>query len=113
MRIELTEADGLSTITLHGDINGRTAPQLEERLVPLIEPHARFVLDMTHVSYMSSAGLRLLLLLYRKIDRVSGRIVLACLPEMVHDTMAITGFLDFFDTYPTVALGQEAVAATP
>ena len=63
---------------------------------------------MSGISYMSSAGLRTLLMLYRQIDRLSGCIALSNLQEMIQDMMSVTGFLDFFTAYASEA---EAVTA--
>jgi anti-sigma B factor antagonist len=51
---------------------------------------------------MSSAGLRMLLVLYRSIAGSGGKVVLAGLAGDLEDTMQLTGFLDFFDHYATV-----------
>ena len=65
------------------------------------------VMDMSGVTFMSSAGLRMLLLLYRQVRANDGRVALVGLSEAIRDTMSITGFLGFFKVYDTVedALG--------
>ena len=50
---------------------------------------------MSGVEYMSSAGLRMLLSMYRQISRQNGGIVLVGLAEEIKDTMSVTGFLNF------------------
>lgn len=111
MEIELRTLDDILAATVTGVIDGRTSPLLEERLVPEIRPNAKILLDMSGVTYMSSAGLRVLLLLYRQVDARGGRVVLTGLSDMLHDTMAITGFLDFFVALPTVDAGLLALGA--
>jgi anti-sigma B factor antagonist len=56
---------------------------------------------------MSSAGLRTLLVLQRKaaektIEEQNIQIILVGLSEEIRDTMAITGFLDFFTVCETI-----------
>ena len=65
---------------------------------------------MSGVSYISSIGLRALLLLHRETANQHGRIVLTGLSEMIHDTMFITGFLEFFEAYETYEQGLAALA---
>lgn len=74
-----------------------------------IHPQCKLLIDMSGVPYISSVGLRALLLLYRKTVGVGGLIVLCGLSEMLHDTMLITGFLDFFEAYGTLEEGLEAL----
>lgn len=87
---------------LAGEIDSNTSPLLQQTLLPLVTQGSQLVLDMSRVTYLSSAGLRTLLLLYRQVTQVDGRIVLAGLSEMIWDTMAVTGFLDFFSAYRTL-----------
>ena len=60
---------------------------------------------MSRVSYMSSAGLRMLLASYRAIAGKGGTVLLAGLSEDLSDTMSLTGFLSFFKTSATVLEG--------
>jgi anti-sigma B factor antagonist len=83
-------------VSVNGDLDGRTAPVAQQQIVPLIPDGGRIVLDMSSVPYMSSAGLRMMLLLYRQATAKDARIALAGLSEEIRDTMDATGFLDFF-----------------
>ena len=53
-------------------------------------------LDMSRVTYMASAGLRLLLVVHRTIGGQGGQVLLVGLSEDIRNTMEVTGFLDFF-----------------
>ncbi|MDX1414149.1 MAG: STAS domain-containing protein [Candidatus Promineifilaceae bacterium] len=89
----------ITIVALKGDLDGQTAAAVQDELLPLIDPECKIILDMGGVPYISSVGLRALLLLYRKSTAVGGHIVLCCLSEMLRDTMLITGFLEFFESY--------------
>ncbi|MCP4424587.1 MAG: anti-sigma factor antagonist [Chloroflexi bacterium] len=108
MEIETRQVDDILVVTLNGEIDGRNAPVIQEKLMPLAALESKVLLIMSGVAYMSSAGLRTLLMLYRQINNNNGCIALACLPEMIQDMMSMTGFLDFFVAYPTE---EEALAA--
>lgn len=110
MKIESEEKAGITVVRLDGEINSGTAEMVQESLLELVEPGGKIALEMSGVTYISSVGLRTLLLLYREISHQDGRIVLCGLTEMVYDTMFITGFLEFFETYETCAAGQAALA---
>lgn len=109
MEIRVEQQNGIDVAVLVGEINGHTAPIVQEKLLPTVVIGCRVLLDMSQVTYMSSAGLRILLLLYRQIAEHRGRVVLTGLPEKIWDTMAITGFLDFFEAYPTFESGMAAL----
>ncbi|MEM7110987.1 MAG: STAS domain-containing protein [Chloroflexota bacterium] len=109
MEIKLEQINGVDVAVLIGEINGHTAPMVQEKLLPMVTADCRVLLDMRQVTYMSSAGLRILLLLYRQISAHEGRVVLTGLPEKIWDTMAVTGFLDFFEAHPSLEAGMAAL----
>jgi anti-sigma B factor antagonist len=109
MNIELEQVDGVTVATLFGELDGRTAPIVQERLLTLPEPNGKALLDMSGVSYISSAGLRALLMLYRRMTADNGRVALVGLTEGIKDVMAVTGFLEFFDDYETLDEGLAAL----
>lgn len=111
MEILIGEADGVSVVGIQGDIDGGTAPAAQSQVLPLVKPDCRLVLDMSRVSYMSSAGLRVLLHLYRQVTGRGGRVALACLSPDLRDTMSLTGFLDFFTACDTVDAAVAEVKA--
>jgi len=109
MNIEAHEARDVTVVKLNGEINSSTADQVQDELLPLIAPGRKLLLDMSEVSYISSVGLRALLLLHRETVNQDGRIVLTGLSEMIHDTMFITGFLEFFEAYDSYDEGLAAL----
>lgn len=109
MEITHSQQQEIPIIHLVGDIDGRTAPQVQQAILPAMQAGSKLLLEMSRVTFMSSAGLRVLLLLYRQMNDSDGQVALVGLPEMVQDTMSITGFLDFFTTYDTIEEGVVAL----
>ena len=103
----------VTAIEIAGDVDANTAALVQAKVLPLAQPKAKLLLDMTKVPYMSSAGLRMLLSLYRHLGSKNGQIVLVGLAEEIKDTMSITGFLDFFTTRDTLDSGLEALNVKP
>jgi anti-sigma B factor antagonist len=105
--IATTGADSDAAITvmlieLIGDIDGGSAPLVQADVLAAAEPSIQMILDMTQVAYLSSAGLRMLLSVYRQVSVQSGQVVLVGLMEEIQDTMSITGFLEFFTVADTL-----------
>jgi anti-sigma B factor antagonist len=97
-------------VGLAGDLDGNTAPNVQAQIIPLVVPGVKLILDMSKVPYMSSSGLRMLLVTYRMITSKSGKVILVGLSEEIQDTMAMTGFLDFFTYLQTLDDGLKAFA---
>jgi anti-sigma B factor antagonist len=95
MQVEIARKDGITIVSIDGEIDGRTAPQLEGALASW-PGRDRVLLDLSGVSYLSSAGLRALLLIHRGVVGENGRLVLVGVAPTVADIMKVTGFLRYF-----------------
>ncbi|MEY2984098.1 MAG: hypothetical protein RLZZ568_715 [Cyanobacteriota bacterium] len=107
MEIQTQVTNNIQIATLSGDIDANTAPIVTEKILPLVESNSKILLNMTEVAYMSSAGLRMLLSLYRQATAQDSQLVLVGLAEDVQDTMSVTGFLDFFKTASSLEDGMQ------
>jgi len=96
VNLETSEENGIGTARLEGSLDGKTAPEVREQLKPFLAAHDKLILDLTKVDYLSSAGLRLLLLLYRELSARKGKLVLLGVSDDIRTVMSHTGFLNFF-----------------
>lgn len=110
MNIQTSVVGNVTVIHIEGDLDGNTAPEAQAQVLPLATNGCKIALDMSKVAYMSSAGLRLLLVTYRAIKGKGGDVVLVGLPAGIADTMSMTGFLDFFEHHETLDAGLAALA---
>jgi len=109
MDININKVEQVTVVELAGRIDANTAPVVQGKVLPLAEPGSKILLDMTKVPYMSSAGLRVLLSLYRQASLKEVKLVLVGLSEEIRDTMSITGFLDSFTTCENLEAGIEVL----
>ena len=111
MEINVRRINQVTVVDLVGEIDGSTAAAAQAQILPLAASADKLLLEMTGVTFMSSAGLRLLLSTYRRISDSGGRVVLVGLSDDLRDTMAMTGFLGFFATFDTVEGALEMLDA--
>jgi anti-sigma B factor antagonist len=97
MEIDIEHVNEVAVVGLFGRFDSNTAHKVQQTTLPLAKAGHKILLDMTNVNYMSSAGLRTLLTLYRTVREQHGAIALAGLNEELTDVMSITGFIDFFN----------------
>jgi anti-sigma B factor antagonist len=109
MTVNIREVGGIHVVELSGELDANTSPVAQQQILPLATEGSRILLDMAGVSFMSSAGLRLLLSMYRQVATQKGAIALTALSEDLKDTMSMTGFLSFFATYDTTEGGLQAM----
>ncbi len=110
MNISIREMDSIKVVEIVGDVDGMTAPIAQEQILPLASPGGKVILDLSRVPFLSSAGLRMLLVAYRHFDWKESRLVLAGLPQNIRKAMTETGFLDYFTLADTVEEGAAMLA---
>jgi anti-sigma B factor antagonist len=111
LEINVETVQQVSVIRLIGEIDAATAVTVQETVLPLSVPDASLILEMTQVAYMSSAGLRMLLSVYRTISAKQGKVILVGLSSELTDTMSMTGFLSYFTVHGTLDEGLQAFAS--
>jgi anti-anti-sigma factor len=92
-----------------GRLDSATSPTLEQAVVECLEAGSRrIVFDLDQMEYVSSAGLRVILLAGKRLRGTNGRLVLAGMRESVRDVFQMSGFLSLFAVTPDVdqALAQ-------
>ena len=110
MQIRVRPVQHISVVEIIGELDGKTAPEAAEQILGLLDPGCRVALDVTQVTYVSSAGLRMFLLVNRKAASNNGQVALLGLSEELRDTMDMTGFLNHFATYETLEAVLESLA---
>ena len=81
-----------------GRVDSASSGELEGALLGhLGAGETRLAVDLGGVEYISSAGLRVLLMLVKKLQGSGGRLVLCAMPESVRLVFELAGFLPLFE----------------
>ena len=81
------------TLRIQGRLDTTTAPQLETELKASVEGVTALVLDLAELAYISSAGLRVVLMA-QKIMNKQGTMVVRNVDPNVLEVFEVTGFSD-------------------
>jgi len=74
---------------------------LEKRLMELLDQDvARILVNCSQMDYVSSSGLRILLMALKRITMVKGKFVLCSLQDNIREIFEISGFTTIFEIYP-------------
>ncbi|MFW6256884.1 MAG: STAS domain-containing protein [Bacillota bacterium] len=92
METFIEKKDEIKIIKLVGDLDGSTAEKTGEKIMNNIEPDICLIFDLEKCKYVSSAGLRVLLIAAKKLKKMDGLGVLANMEPEVEDVMEMTGF---------------------
>jgi anti-anti-sigma factor len=109
MDISETKSGGIVILGVKGRIDASNASTLEQKALALIDGgERRLVLDLAQLDYISSAGLRVLLMVAKRLTPRDGKLAIASLKDQVKEVFDIAGFSSIFKIYPTQ---KDAVAA--
>ncbi|MEE8218665.1 MAG: STAS domain-containing protein [Vicinamibacteria bacterium] len=102
MEIHEEKQDRTTVILPHGRVDSASSAELEASLMGHFGAgDIRLVVDFASVEYISSAGLRVLLMLVKKLQSTDGRLVLCAMPQSVRLVFELAGFLQIFDIEDT------------
>lgn len=109
MQITIREFKDAVLIAITERIDGSTAPEVEQVLESLqYRGRYKFVIDMSQLEYISSAGYRVLLSAQRNSMRYNrGEVILAGVPEAIRQALDISGFTDYFKMYNDISAVPE------
>ncbi|MCL2218963.1 MAG: STAS domain-containing protein [Chitinispirillia bacterium] len=94
MEIVKSQSNNKTVFTLTGRLDTTTAPQLQETLLPAFEGGAHVELDFAALAYVSSAGLRVLLLGEKAAKSKGGVFSLVNVSDEIKEVFEMTGFTD-------------------
>jgi len=112
LRMQDEAEDGVWICRLHGRLDGTTCASADAHLAALAQKSgaARVVLDLERVDFVSSAGLRVLLMAAKRAAATSSPLALAAPQAPVRQVLEDSGFLAVVAVHATRA---EAVQAAP
>ena len=108
MTITSSHADDAVVLRINGRLDAITAPEFESTCQQCINPQTRkVVLDFEGVEYISSAGLRAILLIGKTVKAGGGVLGFSGLRGAVKDTLEMVGFCTLFPVYDSMEAALE------
>ncbi len=114
MECKTEEVANVMLIRVEGRIDHTTTKDFENALLPQLEgcigEERKALLDMSGVVYMSSAGLRVLMLAAKQCRKQQGEITIAALQPDVREVFRISRFDTVFKVFATVKEALDAMS---
>jgi anti-sigma B factor antagonist len=103
MEIEAIQRAAVAVVSIQGSVDAMTSRELTEFLLKKIEDdQVKMVIDLGGVEFMSSAGLRAVLIALREARSKGGDLRLAGAQPGVEKVLKMSGFNMILKTLPTV-----------
>ncbi len=103
--MEITEEKRgeVTIIGLCGRLDATACPGVEKKLLEVAAQRgARIAFDLVQLSYISSIGLRVLMVVAKRVQAGGGKLALAALNDNVQEIFKIAGFTELFSVYQTL-----------
>jgi anti-sigma B factor antagonist len=109
MKIQDHKKGAIVVVEVEGRLDSVTSNELEKEILSLLQSgESNLLIDFAGLDYISSAGLRVLLMAAKKARTAGGQVVLANLVNNVKEVFDIAGFNNIF---PIFQSQDEALAA--
>lgn len=100
MEIVFNKEGDFLIASISGRIDAVTSAELEKTLISKLDAgEGKFMVDMKDVEYISSAGLRVFLLIAKKLNTQKGKLVFYNLQKMIDDVFKVSGFYSLFGIF--------------
>lgn len=110
MEIEKKQEKEVALVSVKGRMDAVSSPEFEKEMAVLIaEGNNVLILDLFALDYISSAGLRTILTITKKLKQKGGKLLLAGLKGMVKEVFEISGFRSVIPIFESVESARSQI----
>ena len=105
MNITVKTVGQITVVEIYGSIDENTTPEAQAVILSRAQPGCKMALDLSQVSFLSSAGVRMLLMLHRTVMSEGGKFILVGLSEELKAAISASGLIDRFNLFADLDAG--------
>jgi anti-anti-sigma factor len=110
MKIITKEQDGVVCLKISGRLDAESAPQAETTVKGILKDGKhRLIFDLSDMEYISSAGLRIILMTVKELQLKKGKVVLSALTPYVKEIFDVSNFSSIIPITETVEAGFQEI----
>ncbi|MCX6226870.1 MAG: STAS domain-containing protein [Bacteroidia bacterium] len=101
MNIQVATSEDYAIVSVEGRIDTTNASEFEKPMMEAIDGGcAKIILDCSGLNYISSSGLRVFLVVQKKMMTIKGQFRLSNLQPGIKEIFDISGFSSIFSVFP-------------
>jgi anti-sigma B factor antagonist/stage II sporulation protein AA (anti-sigma F factor antagonist) len=110
LQIILELSGSVQILRIEGRMDAVSSPALESKLIELMrQDQNQFLLDFSRIKYLSSAGMRVLLSITKKLKERDGKLAFFAISDEVMEIIKMAGFEKILSIYKTEAEALKAL----
>ncbi len=103
MNVTTKYAGSTAVVAVNGRIDSANAKDFDQKLSEVIDRGgSRLVIDCGDLTYISSAGLRAILLAIKRTNAAGGGMAMCRTPDHIREVLEVSGFTRLIQVYETV-----------
>lgn len=103
MKLKTSEKNGIVIAHLEGRIDSSVAKEFEQNFLVLAnKPKGKLIADFSQLAYISSAGLRVLLMAAKEIKNQNGAMILCSMNAGIKEVFTVSGFGKILNIQPSL-----------
>jgi anti-anti-sigma factor len=108
MKMAQQEKDGIICFQIEGRLDAETASQAETQVKQVLQQGCqRLLFDLSKMDYISSAGLRVILMAVKELRNKKGKVVLCSLTPYVKEIFDVSNFSSIIPITDSVESGLQ------
>ena len=101
MNVQVVKSEEYAIVSVEGRVDTTNAGEFEKAMMELLDGGAtRIVLECSALNYISSSGLRVFLIVQKKMMGLKGQFSLCSLQPGIREIFDISGFSSIFSMFP-------------
>ncbi|KAF0130692.1 MAG: hypothetical protein FD155_1502 [Bacteroidetes bacterium] len=101
MEAKISKSDNYTLVAINGRIDTVTAVEFERVVTQVLEDESSaVVMDCAGLDYISSSGLRVFLMMQKRMMSKKGKLHICCLRSNIQEIFDISGFSTIFQIFP-------------
>ena len=105
LTVKHDEAEKYQYFSIKGDLDTVSCSKVQKEIIPLVVHKKPLILDLRHLTYISSTGVGLLV----EMAKISSDIRLTGIQERPKEVLMSLGFLRFFKIYETLEKAEKSI----
>ena len=98
MKLEQKEEEGLIQVSLEGEVDMRSSPELRDELLAVAKKKIpRVAINLEQVSYIDSSGIATLIQCLKHVAEYGGKLTLIGVNDDIYPVFELAHLLDVFD----------------
>ena len=102
IEFNVLKKDDVAVVSLKGRLDANTSDDIQAKLLKLIDKGEKLIaIDSAQLDYISSAGLRVILIVLKKMKAVDGKLAVFDLKDHIKEVFDISGFTSMLSIFKT------------